>query len=306
MARESAPATAFVPEKRFRMKHSRTPSRTGVSFHSLLCSTAVLAFSAMVLPAAEGQASIVNVPNFHGTSAALLPAESYSSSDAAEGSAAALPEAPAPQRRTDGTPLPPAGTKDSETLAPRTAGVIYAGQRGIKQTARDKVALGVEELIDPEGLAAMILSAGYEHAGNSQPNYGTDKGAFGERLGAAAIREESQSVFTYMVFAPVLHEDARYYVEGPSHNLVQRTLYAVTRPLITRTDGGRQTINGALLLGYAASAALTPAYYPSSNRNVHDVLAVYGGSIGGSALGFFVNEFTDDALMLVHLKHRPQ
>ena len=215
-----------------------------------------------------------------------------------------LPDNPHPQTDARGRALP-AGSTDSEPYAQRLDGVVYAGYRGRAQTVHDKIALGAYELIDPEGIAAMILSAGYEQAGNSAPNYGTDKGAFGQRLGAAALREESQSVFTYMVFAPLLHEDPRYYVEGPTRNALQRTFYAVTRPFITRTDGGHSTVNGALLLGYAGSAALTPAYYPSLNRNASDVLAVYGGSIGGAALGFFLNEFTDDALIAVHLKHKP-
>ena len=215
-----------------------------------------------------------------------------------------LPDNPHPQTDARGRALP-AGSTDGEPYAQRLDGVVYAGYRGRPQTARDKIALGGYELINPEGLAAMIFSAGYEHGLNSAPNYGTDKGAFGERLGAAALREESQAIFTYMVFAPLFHEDARYYVEGPTVNPIHRTLYAITRPFITRSDSGHNTINGALLLGYAGSAALTPAYYPGLNRNAHDVLAVYGGSIGGAALGFFLNEFTDDALIAVHLKHKP-
>ena len=213
-----------------------------------------------------------------------------------------LPEAPLPQSAGSGPA--PAGTTASEPVAPRTAGVIPAGMRGQPETARDKVAVGAAELVSVEGLAAMILSAGYEHALNSEPNYGTDKGAFGERLGAAALREESQAVFTYMVFAPLLHEDARYYVEGPTYRPVHRLAYSITRPFITRNDNGHNGVNGALLLGYAASAALTPAFYPESNRNFHDVFSVYAGSIGGAALGFFINEFADDALTAVHLKRR--
>ena len=214
-----------------------------------------------------------------------------------------LPDNPHPQTDAKGRALP-AGTTDSEPYAHRLDGVVYAGYRGRPQTALDKVALGAGELINPEGISAMIFSAGYEHALNSAPNYGTDKGAFGARLGAAALREESQAIFTYMVLAPLFHEDARYYVQGPTVSPVHRTLYAITRPFITRSDSGHNTVNGALLLGYAGSAVLTPTYYPSSNRNAHDVLAVYGASIGGAALGFFLNEFTDDALIAVHLKHK--
>ncbi len=166
--------------------------------------------------------------------------------------------------------------------------------------------LGAEDLYSISNLVAVFASAGYSHVTNGQPNYGTDKGAFGERLGAAAIRETSQGIFTDMVFAPLLHEDSRYYVEGIKYNPFHRTLYAITRPLITRKDDGGNTVNGALLLGYAASAAITPAFYPQSNRNFHDTAATYAASIGGAALGFFVTEFTSDALYALHLRGKPE
>lgn len=71
--------------------------------------------------------------------------------------------------------------------------------------------------------------------------------------------------------------------------------------MITRTDRGRQTINGAQLLGYAATTALNNAYYPSSNRNVRDNFEAFGGSMGGSALSSLLIEFTVSMWHYVHL-----
>ncbi len=285
------------------VRYTRFPA--GPLLRSLVFSTAALAVVSLFSPTSFGQSSTLQRSASEGDGASLPP-ESFSSSVRAEDAATELPEAPTPQRYTSGKPLPPAGSSEREVLAPRTADVIFAGQRASQQTVRDKEDLGLVQLYNAEGFAAMVVSAGYEQVTNGQPNYGTDKGAFGQRLGAAALREKSQGVFEFMVFAPLLHEDARYYVEGPSFNAVHRTLYAISRTLITRNDAGRNTVNGALLLGYAASAGLTPAYYPSANRTFRDVFSVYGGSLGGSALGFFVNEFTDDALIFVHLKHKPR
>ncbi|HLI77175.1 MAG TPA: hypothetical protein VKV02_09535 [Acidobacteriaceae bacterium] len=227
----------------------------------------------------------------------------------------ALPEAPAPQ---PGIPAaaqtPQSGNLSASTppapegqhpVAPLHAKFIPAGYRAQPINGHDKVLVGLGDLYSVENFAAIVLSAGYEQVLNSEPNYGTDKGAFGERVGAAAIRETTQGIFSDMVFAPLLHEDNRYYQKGPQFNPVKRTVYAVTRPLITRTDSGKTTVNGSLLLGYAAAAALTPAYYPQSNRNFHDTASTFGGSIGGAALGFFVDEFSSDVLIALHLKHNP-
>jgi hypothetical protein len=166
---------------------------------------------------------------------------------------------------------------------------------------RDKVIIGLKDSYSPMNFGGMSASAGYEQLRNGQPNYGTDRGAFGERLGAAAIRETTQGVFTDAIFAPLLHEDPRYYVEGSQYSIIHRVLYAVSRPLITRTDSGRRTLNGALLMGYASSTLLTNTYYPVINRNVRDNFSSFGGSLGGAALGFLLSEFSSSLWHKVHL-----
>jgi hypothetical protein len=189
-------------------------------------------------------------------------------------------------------------------LAPLHDKYIEADERAQPITAHDKVVLGLEDAVTPRSFASMIIVSGYEQGLNGQPNYGTDRGAYGERLGAAALRESTQGIFTDAVFAPLLREDPRYYVQGQGHHVLHRTLYAITRPLITKTDSGKDTINSALLLGYASAAALSYTYYPSVNQNFRDTASTFGGSIGGAALGFVVSEFSSDVLQSLHLKKR--
>jgi hypothetical protein len=189
-------------------------------------------------------------------------------------------------------------------VAPIYTKYIPAGITAQPIDAQDKVMIGLRNVYSPLNFSATILAAGYEQILNGEPNYGTDRGAFGERLGAAGIRETTQGLFTDTLFAPLLHEDPRYYVEGPQYGFIQRTLYAATRPLITRTDGGHSSINGALLFGYAASSALTYTYYPQINRDFHDTASTFGVAIGGAALGFLVHEFSADVLQKLHLAKR--
>jgi hypothetical protein len=177
---------------------------------------------------------------------------------------------------------------------------IPAGWKVLPLAPRDKVLLGFKDLYNPYTIGTIVISAGYSHLTNGQPNYGTNGGAFAQRVGAAFIRDSTEGLFTDAVFAPLLHEDPRYYVEGSDYSLIHRSLYAITRPILTRSDSGRPRLNAALLLGYAGSSALTYAYYPSSNRNVKDTVATFGGGIGGAALGFFVTEFTSGIMQRMH------
>jgi hypothetical protein len=108
------------------------------------------------------------------------------------------------------------------------------------------------------------------------------------------------------VFAPIFHEDPRYYVMGSGHPFLKRLVYAGTRVLITRTDSGHSTPNYALFAGNAASSALTVTYYPAKNTTFSGVAETFGGSLGGSALGFVVDEFIVDALVDLHLKKKGQ
>lgn len=232
---------------------------------------------------------------------APLAASSVAPAESTSLASDSLPDAPDPN-----TPAADAG----EIKRPREAGLtaplytkdISAGWEAQPLTARDKFMLGVRDLYSPGNFGAMFLSSGYSHLTNGQPNYGTDRGAYGERLGAAAIRETSQGFFTDSIFAPLLHQDPRYYVLGPEASIGRRTLYAITRPILRRNDSGRNTLNTSLLLGYGAAALLTEAYYPGSNHNARDTAATYGASIGGSALGFVVSEFADQLLVAVHVR----
>ncbi|HEY4358685.1 MAG TPA: hypothetical protein VGN16_23260 [Acidobacteriaceae bacterium] len=224
-----------------------------------------------------------------------VPASSSSNS-----AVAGLPEAPQPVLG-NASPFSSYQAVAGGT-ASRFSTSIEAGMTAQKLSAGDKFLLGFRAMASPYGLAGTVIGAGYTHLINGEPNYGTDRGAFGERVGAGVLRSASQDFFTISVLSPVLHEDPRYYVQGPQRPFIHRVLYAVTRPIIGRTDGGRTTVNASMLIGYAGAAALTTQYYPPANHNFHDVAATYGTSLGGSAIGFVVDEFADQLLRAIHLR----
>jgi hypothetical protein len=269
------------------------------------------AFSQRVVPMVNSDAMLAAVASPAAfvasvSAASFLPASALSVAAESRSSVfdAGLPEEPSADPKYNATPCegnaaqaaPVTGAKAS--IYTKT---IPAGWRAEPLTARDKMILGYRDLYSFTNIAGILITAEYDYAIDGQPNFGVNGEAFGKRLSANAIFWSSEGVFTDTVFAPLLHEDSRYYVEGSGFGLIHRTLYAITRPLITRTDSGRATLNGALLLGYASSSLLTDAYYPHTNRNVHDTVSTFGGSIGGAALAFFISEFTSEVLVKLHL-----
>jgi len=264
---------------------------TAIAAGAGFCSIAQAQDAAPVQPAYTLVASA-------GLSPVLLPEAPVSSSS----DASALPEAPSallPASTVELGSQIPSGSNGPEVS--RYTKYVPAGSMAPQITAHDKFVMGFRDAASPFSILGILVSAGYSHVTNGEPNYGTDKGAFGERIGATAIRDTSEDIFTTSIYAPLLHEDPRYYVEGPQYGFFHRVIYAVTRPIITRTDSGRTTINAAQILGDASASAISYAYYPPINRNFRDTASTFGGALGGDALGDLVSEFSHQVLKSFHL-----
>ena len=125
-----------------------------------------------------------------------------------------------------------------------------------------------------------------------------------ERTGAAVLRDASEEVFTDSIFAPIYRQDPRYYKMGQHRNAALRVVYAISRPLITRTDGGHSAPNLSMLSGDVFGSWLTNVYYPQVNRGFDETAKTFAGSLGSSALGDLFNEFLDDLIEFGHHKRQ--
>ena len=252
-----------------------------------------LAFPFVAATAQNPEASLT-LPNAPGIGSGIGGESSSSSATVATVEARGLSASAA-------TSGPSAGaTGATMPVASPTQKYIKPGQSVPALTASDKVLLGVRNAFTPFAASGWFASAGYSHVTNSSPNFGTDRGAFGQRLGAAAIRGSSENIFSDSVMSNIFHEDPRYYQMGPAHNFFVRLVYSGTRPLLTRTDSGRATPNFAQLTGTLGGAALTNLYYPQGNRSMGQTMETFGGSVGGSALSDVVSEFYSSFKHMFH------
>lgn len=215
-----------------------------------------------------------------------------------------LPDAPSSSSSTDGPVFEDqAGTASPNTaVASKYSGIILEGQTAPRLTNGEKFVYGFRDAFSLFSLVGFTASAGYSQVVDSQPHYGPGGTGFGKREGASALRSTVQSLSTDAIFAPIFHDDPRYYALGIGHSFLHRFFYAGTRVLVTRTDSGHNTINAPLLLGYGVASGLNNLYYPDQDTGLKPTLTGYAGSIGGAALGMEVNEFIDDALRMVHLR----
>lgn len=230
---------------------------------------------------------------------------------AAASSAPSLPDAPQPVAVAAGvglgshiqTDTSATESVDTRRTAARLAKYIESNEEAVPLSAREKLELSGWEQLQPWAFGTQIIAAGWEHLLNSDPKYGTDKAGFGERLGAATLRQGTQAILADGVFAAAFKEDPRYYVLG-SGSILHRAVYAATRVVIIRKDDGAESVNYAQLVGYAGASALTMTYYPAVSATWPKTAQGYAISLVGAALGNGVHEFLPEVVRAVFHRHR--
>jgi hypothetical protein len=203
----------------------------------------------------------------------------------------ALPDAP--QAQQPAQPFAPSARQMAVGPLPperRYAQTIEPGRSAQPLSAPEKVVFSFTEIARPITLLPALYSASYEQLFNSDPKYGHDAGAFGEKFGASMLRSASVRVFSDGIFAAAFHQDPRYYRIGQG-NIVRRGLLSARQAIIRRGDDGTDQFNYSGILGRAAAAALTTTYYPEPSVTGKVVGLTFVTSIATDAGGDLVLEF---------------
>jgi hypothetical protein len=220
-----------------------------------------------------------------------------------------LPEAPEPTATVTAADRPISlqtnqqpSSSTAPTSAPRLAKYIGADQSTVPLSVKEKMELSGWEQLQPYAFATQFMGAGWEHLIDSNPQYGSDKGGFGERLGASALLQNSRAILSDGIMSAVFRQDPRYYNES-DRPVKQRIYHAAERVFIIRSDEGNYEPNYSQLLGNAVATALTMSYYPAISATWPKTAKGFGISLAQGALGNEIHEFTP-ALKLLVLHHR--
>ncbi len=212
----------------------------------------------------------------------------------------------APGRSQQTLPDAPQNNTPQATAKRKWSDVLEPGEKIPPLYAKDKLMFPVHEELRLSGWFSPFLSAGWGQLLDGHPKYGTDSGAFGERLGAAALRDLSMRTFYDGVLPALLREDPRYFRKGEG-SIVHRGLYAASRVFVTQRDNGSSGFNNSVVLGHGMASALTLAYYPDASVKTLVVFETWGTSLLGEAGGNLWSEFWPDARKKIfHKRHRAQ
>jgi Carboxypeptidase regulatory-like domain len=170
-------------------------------------------------------------------------------------------------------------------------------QNAVPLTEKLKFELAAKVIFDPITFIGVGIAAGAEQAGD-RPNYPQGAKGFGERYGAAYADGLTDIVIGGAILPSLLHQDPRYFYQGTGTGK-SRALHAITSPFVCRGDNGNRQPNYSTIGGDLASAAISNAYYPSSNRGVGLFLGNFLISTGQRAAANLAQEF-----ILRRLTHR--
>ena len=164
--------------------------------------------------------------------------------------------------------------------------------------AKQKFGL-VLHYFDPFTYGFTAVQASIQQATNAQKGYGQGFSGYSKRYGADFTDAFTNELFTVGVFPTLLHEDPRYFRKGQGGGM-HRTLYAISRVFVARSDSGHQRYNFSEVLGNLSSGAISNLYYPSSDRRVSDILSRTCFQMGYDAMFNVLKEFYPDLKRKFH------
>jgi hypothetical protein len=151
--------------------------------------------------------------------------------------------------------------------------VVYDSKNAVALTTKLKFKLAMRVSIDPVTIGGVAFMAAIDQAANT-PNYVQGAKGYGQRFGTISADSFSDLLIGGAILPSVLHQDPRYFYQGTG-TTNSRLRHAMFSPFVCRGDNGRWQPNYSSVGGDLASAAISNAYYPQSNRGVNLVFGTF-------------------------------
>ncbi len=208
-----------------------------------------------------------------------------------------LPDAPQTQQQTPEQAETTGPHQDGQTK--RILGIIpnfRAVSADVKlpaQSVKEKFLTAAQDSFDYSSVFLPAVLAGYNDLQSTYPEFGKGGVGYGRYLWHSAVDQTSENFFVEFIGPTLFRQDSRYYTLGKG-GFVKRSVYSLTRAIITRNDAGKEVFNASEVLGAGAAAGVSTLYYPSRERSFGNVAGQWGQSVGVDAATFMFKEFWPD------------
>jgi hypothetical protein len=163
--------------------------------------------------------------------------------------------------------------------------------------------------------------SGINQAQDSEPGFGQGWAGYGKRFATSFADGTIENFMTGAIFPTVLRQDPRYFQLGHG-SFAHRSLYAVSRNIITRTDSGKNQFNYSEVVGGALAASIsTYSYHPKgryvttttpgvldyipSDRTIDNTAKVWATQFGYDAMTLVIKEFWPDIRRKIRKTNEP-
>jgi len=171
------------------------------------------------------------------------------------------------------------------------------------QTVREKFVDASEDTFDYSSVALEVLLAAYNYGTNNTPEFGRGGVAYGRYLWHAAADQSIENYTVEFIVPVVTREDTRFYQLGHG-GFKKRTIYALTRTFVTKSDSNHPTPNFGEILGAAGSSGLSQLYYPRAERTASNFIDQYVTDLGIDAAAYWIREFEPEITRI--MMHKSQ
>jgi hypothetical protein len=172
-------------------------------------------------------------------------------------------------------------------------GAVSANVKFTPLAPRDKFSLAFHDSFDYSSFTWTAVEAAQGLGLNSDPEFGHGIAGYGRYYWHNYVDGVSGTYFTEAIFPVLTRQDPRYFTLGYG-GIFRRTVYALTRTLVTRKDNGRWGFNWSEVGGNAAEATLSNAYYPRGDRGFGQTFQNWGVQMESAALNNVAKEFWPD------------
>jgi hypothetical protein len=151
-----------------------------------------------------------------------------------------------------------------------------------------------------------VLAGIYAGLGQWQhqyPEFGLGAAGLAKRYATAYGDQVIGDYMNEAIFPTMLHQDPRYYRMARG-GFIQRTTYAVSRVLITRSDSGAGQFNFSQVAGTATAAAIANLYYP--DRTFPSTMQRFGIQLASGGVFNVLKEYWPDIRQKLSFRRRTE
>ena len=134
-----------------------------------------------------------------------------------------------------------------------------------RQSAKQKFKDATDDSFDCSSFIFVGGLAGVGQASNSIPEFHQGAAGYARYYWHTFVDQTDENYLVEFAFPVALHQDGRYYTLGRG-GIMKRTVYSLSRILITRTDSGNETFNASEIIGAGAASGISDFYYPEQER----------------------------------------